>query len=195
MRILVVHSHPVPQSFVAAVYRLTLATLDARGHEVRGLDLYATGFEPVLSRHEREVYHNEGANQQGIEEDIGHLRWAEGIIFVYPTWWYSLPAMLKGWIDRIWLPGVAFRLPRAGRTIIPLMTHIRLVAGISTYGAPWWLVRWVGDPGRRVIMMGIKPLCAPRCRTFWLAHYRMDSSTPESRSAFLERVRRRLGRL
>jgi putative NADPH-quinone reductase len=195
MRILVVYSHPVPESFVAAIYRLTLETLEARGHEVRGLDLYAAGFEPALSTRERESYHREGVNQRGIEEQIDQLRWAEGLILVYPTWWYALPAMLKGWLDRIWVPGVAFRMPVDGGAIIPLMTHIRLVAGISTYGSPWWLVRWVGDPGRRIVMLGMKPLCARRCRSFWLALHRMDTATPRDRSAFLGRVRRRLERL
>ncbi len=195
MRILVVYAHPVPESFVASIYRLTLATLEAQGHEVRGLDLYASGFEPALSRRERETYHDESANQRGIEEQIGHVRWAEGIIFVYPTWWYSLPAMLKGWLDRIWVPGVAFKLPSDGGPIRPLMTHIRLVAGISTYGSPWWLIRWIGDPGRRIITMGLKWLCAPGCRSFWLGLHRMDSITPERRRAFLARVRRRLDRL
>jgi putative NADPH-quinone reductase len=75
------------------------------------------------------------------------------------------------------------------------MTQIRLLGGISTYGAPWWLTRWVGDPGRRVIMRGLRAICAWRCRTFWLAHYRMDTSTPESRAAFLAKVRARLASL
>jgi putative NADPH-quinone reductase len=192
MRILVVHAHPVAESFSTALFHCVAETLEKGGHEVRPLDLYAEGFDPVLSRQGRLDYHTPEVNQRPVATDVALLRWAEGVVFVYPTWWYSHPAMLKGWLERVWLPDVAFHLPADGGRIQPLMTHIRLIGGVSTYGSPWWLIRWVGDPGRRVIMRGIRPLCAARCRTFWLAHYKMDSSTAESRTAFMAKVRAKL---
>ena len=89
------------------------------------------------------------------------------------------------------MPFVTFELPTGLQPIRGKMQNIRLLGGISTYGSPWWWIRFViGDPGRRIIMRGVKPLCHPRCRTFWLGHYRMDSSTPASRSTFLARVDR-----
>jgi putative NADPH-quinone reductase len=191
MRILVVFAHPVRESFGHAVYQRLIEGLERAGHEVRGLDLYAEGFDPVLSAQERRDYHTAGRNERTVAAELERVRWAEGLVFVYPTWWYSLPAMLKGWIDRVWVPFATFELPTGLRPIKGKMQHIRLLAGVSTYGSPWWWVRLViGDPGRRIIMRGIKPLCHPRCRTLWLGHYRMDSSTPESRGAFLERVAR-----
>jgi putative NADPH-quinone reductase len=195
MRILVVHAHPVAESYSTALFDCAVETLRAAGHEVRPLDLYACGFDPVMSRQNRLDYHTPIVNQRGLEDQVELLRWAEGVVFVYPTWWYSLPAMLKGWLERAWLPDVAFHVPDDGSRIQPLMTQIRLLGGISTYGAPWWLTRWVGDPGRRVIMRGLRAICAWRCRTFWLAHYKMDTSTPESRAAFLAKVRTRLASL
>jgi putative NADPH-quinone reductase len=191
MRLLVVFSHPVAASFGRAVYDRLAATLAQAGHEVRGLDLYAEGFDPVLSEADRLDYHTPGRNEARVLDQIAHIRWAEGLIFVYPTWWYSLPAMLKGWIDRVWVPFVTFDLPDGLQPIRGRMGNIRLVGGISTYGSPWWWTRFViGDPGRRIIMRGLRPLCHRRCRTFWLGHYRMDSSTPASRQRFLERVER-----
>lgn len=196
MRILVVFAHPLPESFGAAIYRRLVENLERQGHEVRGLDLYALGFDPVMSAQERRGYHTAGLNEVPVAEQLDHVRWAEGLIFVYPTWWYSLPAMLKGWIDRVWVPFATFDLPSGMKPIRGKMRNIRLVGGISTYGSPRWWIRFVvGDPGRRVVMRGVRPLCHPRCRTFWLGHYRMDSSTPESRSAFLDRVERLAARL
>jgi putative NADPH-quinone reductase len=192
MRILVVHAHPVAESYCTALFNCAVETLRKAGHEVRPLDLYASGFDPVMNRQERLDYHTPVINQRGLEDQIEMLRWAEGIIFVYPTWWYSLPAMLKGWLERAWLPEVAFHLPPDGGRVQPLMTQVRLLGGISTYGAPWWLTRCVGDPGRRVIMRGLRAIFPRRCRTFWLAHYSMDSSTPKSRAVFMARVRARL---
>lgn len=191
MRVLVVFAHPLEESFGRAVYRRLVESLESAGHEVQGLDLYRLGFDPVLSAEERRDYHAPGRNERRVAGELDRIRWAEGLVFVYPTWWYSLPAMLKGWIDRVWVPHATFDLPAGLRPIRGRMRNIRLLGGVSTYGSPWWWTRFVvGDPGRRIVMRGIKPLCHPRCRTFWLGHYRMDSSTPRTRGAFLERVAR-----
>ena len=130
-----------------------------------------------------------------LPEHIAHLRWAEGLVFVYPTWWYGLPAMLKGWLDRVWAPGVAFSMPEPNTKIGPLMTHIRLLGVITTCGAPMWWSHVVGHPGRRTITRGIRALCARRCRTFFMAHYLMDSSTDDSRQRHLAVVAARMDKL
>ncbi len=195
MRILVVHAHPVETSFSASIRRQVLDKLRACGHDVRDIDLYAQGFDPVLSSAEHRLYETDGDHREAIDAHVALIRWAEGLIFVYPTWWYGLPAILKGWLERVWLPGITFELPKDKGPIKPLMQHLRLLGGISTYGAGWWWTRWVGDPGRRTIMRGLRALCAKSCRTFWLAHYTMDSSTAESRASFLRQIDRRLDRL
>lgn len=195
MRILVVYAHPVDTSFGASIHQLVIEKLGRLGYEVRDLDLYAEGFDPVLSRAERLGYEVDGEHRQAIDAHLAAIRWAEGIVFVYPTWWYGLPAVLKGWLDRVWLPGVTFELPSDKGPIKPLMQHVTLLGGISTYGATWWWTRWVGDPGRRTIMRGIRALCGKGCKTFWLAHYEIDRSTTATRAAFLQKVDRRLDRL
>jgi putative NADPH-quinone reductase len=189
MRVLVVHSHPDPSSYNAALCRETLAALAAAGHETRLIDLYAEGFEAPGWR----AYEDAAVNAAGIESHVEALRWAEGLIFVYPTWWYGLPAMLKGWLDRVWLPGVAFTLEPGG-PIRPALTNIRKLGVVTTCGASWWLTQLVGAPGRNLLLRGLRLLMAPRCRTLYLAHYRMDDSTPDSRARFMARVQRAMGR-
>ncbi len=189
MRILVVLAHPVPESFAHAIHRQMVSGLTRAGHEVRELDLYGIGFNPVLSAQERRDYLTPEVNAAGVEDQLAHIRWAEGLIFIYPTWWYSLPAMLKGWIDRVWVPFATFELPKGLQPIQGRMQNIRLIGAVSTYGSPWWWIRFaIGDPGRRVIIRGLRPLCRRGCRTFWLGHYRMDSSTAATRAAFLAKV-------
>ena len=175
MRLLVVYCHPDPESFNAAIRDEAVAALGRAGHEVTLLDLHAEGFEPVMGREERRGYHTRGDNERPVAGHLALLRRAEGLLFVYPTWWYGLPAMLKGWLDRVWVPHATFTMPEDGRPIRPLMTHIRLLGAITTCGAPWWWSKVVGEPGRRTILRGIRALCARRCRTLWLAHYTMDS--------------------
>lgn len=191
MRCLVVYCHPVPESFCAAIRDATVETLRARGDEVRLVDLYAEGFDPVMHADERRAY-NEGApNDPALAPHVERLRWAEAILLVYPTWWYGPPALLKGWFDRVWAKDVAFSLGGDGR-IEPLMTHVGKVGVVTTCGAPYWWSFLVGQPGRKMIMRGMRANCARRCRTMYLAHYLMDVSTPQSRAAFLDKVRRKV---
>jgi len=192
MRILLVYCHPVPESFCASIRDEAAKTLEGKGHEVRLLDLYAEGFDPVMGADERRRYNDLPVGQHPLPDHIAHLRWAEGLLFVYPTWWYGLPAMLKGWLDRVWAPGVAFSMPEPGAKIGALMTHIRVLGVVTTCGAPMWWSHIIGHPGRRTITRGIRALCATRCKTFFMAHYLMDSSTVETRRAFLAKVRKKL---
>jgi putative NADPH-quinone reductase len=67
-------------------------------------DLYADQFQPVLTLAEREVHYAVGANLAGVEGYVERLRAAEALVLCFPTWWYGMPAILKGWFDRIWLP-------------------------------------------------------------------------------------------
>ena len=134
-------------------------------------------------------------NREGLETHVEALEWCDTLIFVYPTWWYGLPAMLKGWLDRVLLPGVAFELPPDGRDIRPLLTNIGRLGVFTTAGASWWLTRLVGAPGRRTILRGVRFLCARHCRTTFVAHYNMDASVPQSRTAHLQRVDRALDKL
>ncbi|PIP97050.1 MAG: NAD(P)H dehydrogenase [Rhodobacterales bacterium CG18_big_fil_WC_8_21_14_2_50_71_9] len=193
MRVLIVHSHPDPDSYNASLCRTVAETLTRGGHELRVIDLYAEGFQPVLSREGWRAYEDAARNADGIEDHVAALRWAEGLIFVYPTWWYGLPAMLKGWLDRVWTPGVAFTLPKDG-PIAPSLTHIRKLGVVTTCGASWWLTQVVGAPGRNLMLRGCRFLMAPRCKRLYLAHYRMDASTPQSREKFRARVRRAMAR-
>jgi len=192
MKCLVVYCHPVPESFAAALRDATVETLKGRGWDVRLLDLYAEKFDPVLSAEERRNMENAPTDPKLIPH-IESLRWAQAILFVYPTWWYGLPAMLKGWLDRVWWTDVAFKLPPDGR-IVSLVSHIDRVGVITTCGASWWLSFLIGQPGRKTIMRGIRALCAPRTRTMFLAKYDMDTTTPQSRAAFVEKVKRKVAR-
>ena len=138
MKVLVVLAHPVVESFAHAVHLRAVTGFERAGHEVRVLDLYRMGFDPVMSAEDREGYHTPELNETKVADHLDLLRWAEGLVFVYPTWWYSMPAMLKGWIDRVWVPHATFDLPKGLAPIRGRLHNIRLLGGLSTYGAPWW---------------------------------------------------------
>lgn len=196
MRALVVYCHPNPGSFTASIRDVVTGKLAEAGAEVRVLDLYARGFDPILSPGELEGYLDSPQNVAPVADDVADLRWCDTLIFVYPTWWYGLPAMLKGWLDRVMLPDVAFLMPDAENdNIRPALQHIRRLAVFTTCGASWWLTRFVGAPGRRTILRGVGLLCARNRKSTFVAHYLMDSSTPESRARHLEKVAAKVERL
>jgi NAD(P)H dehydrogenase (quinone) len=196
MRALVVYCHPLEASFNAALRDRVLAGLAAAGHEARLLDLYAMGFDPVLSAQGREEYHTPGLNETHVTEHLDALRWCEALIFVYPTWWYGPPAMLKGWLDRVWIPHATFEMPKPMKPIGKVLTNIRLVAAVSTLGSPWWWWKLgMGEPGRRMLLKGLSVLCAADCKTMWLALHQMDSVSEAKRMAFLRRVEKRFAEL
>jgi putative NADPH-quinone reductase len=196
MRALVVYCHPTPDSFNAAIRDLVLAKLHAAGAEVRLHDLYAEGFHPILSAAEWKGYLACPQNCAAVDAQVADLRWCDTLIFVYPTWWYGLPAILKGWLDRVLLPDVAFLMPDGvNRTIRPGLLHISRMGVFTTCGASRLLTWVVGAPGKRTLMRGVGFLLKPRKRTVFVAHYLMDSSTPESRQRHLQRVAAKMEKL
>jgi putative NADPH-quinone reductase len=190
VRILVLYAHPDPESYVAALLRASLDALARAGHEADLCDLYADGFDPVLTLEERRRYHAVPGNRSGVEAYVERLMRAEGLLLVHPVWNFGHPAILKGFLDRVFLPGVSFRIEE-GR-VRPNLTHLRWLAAVTTYGAPRWRAMLIGDPPRRVTGRMLRVLAAPRARFDYLAHYDMNRSTPESRAAFLARVTRTL---
>jgi len=195
MLIQVVHSHPLTDSYNHALFRTIVETLQLR-HEVIATDLYREGFAPAMTEAERRSYYAGAYAEEAVARLVEHLRRVDGIIFCFPHWWFSMPAMLKGYFDRVWAPGTAFAHDLAGGRIKPLLTHIRLFGVVTSYGSPWWLTRLVmQDPGRKVLLRALRPMCGPGVRSFYLAHYDMDRSSVASRAAFIERVRLRTARV
>ncbi|MBM3526143.1 MAG: flavodoxin family protein, partial [Alphaproteobacteria bacterium] len=160
-------------------------------------DLYAEGFDPVLSRHERERYLGDCAsNVAAVAPHVEALNWAEALVFVFPIWFYGPPAMLKGWLERVWLPGVAFEIPRyKGDRARGKLHNIRKLVVITSSGSPWWWLKLIRDPARNLFARGLRVLFARSCHVEWLQLYNMNNASDDDRRRFVARVERRLGAL
>jgi putative NADPH-quinone reductase len=186
---LVVIAHPCDDSFCHAVADAAIDGLQRGGHTADVIDLYGDGFRAAMSCDERRAYHSDDPLLDPQARDHAErLRRADALVFVYPTWWSGLPAILKGWLDRVMVPGVAFRFhPRTGK-VRPGLSHVRRLVGISTYGSPRRYVRAVNDNGRRTLTRALRMSCGLRARPRWFALYSMDTATDDDRLAFLTRV-------
>ncbi len=186
MRVLVIHAHPVEDSYNAALYRRALESLRAAGHEVDACDLYAEGFQPVLTRDERVGYHAVPANRAPVEDYVARVERAEALVLVFPVWNFGLPAMLKGFFDRVFLPGVSFRLVEG--KVRPNLHNIRKLTIVTTYGGARWRALLMGDPPRKIGKRVLRAVIHPTAPVAYLAHYDMNRSTDATRAAFLARV-------
>lgn len=192
--VLYIYCHPLPESFHAAMRSAVLSGLAQAGHRVDLLDLYAEGFDPALSAEGRRRYYDVPDNRAGLEDLVERLQAAEILLLQFPTWCFGPPAMLKGFADRVLLPGAAFDISD-GRSVRPLLNRIERIVGIVTYGQTRWLAFAAGDYPRRFVTRHLRWIAAPSARTTYLPLYDMDRATPAIRAAFLERLRRRMADL
>jgi len=102
MRVLVVYAHPLSDSFAAALRDAVVARLRESGHEVDHCDLYAEGFDPVLTAPERRAYNTATPDLTAVKAHVARLRAAEALVLCFPTWWYGMPAILKNRDGRNW---------------------------------------------------------------------------------------------
>jgi putative NADPH-quinone reductase len=191
---LVVYCHPSNESFVAAVRDRVVDTLTAGGAEVRLTDLYADDFEPAFSADER-ANHLEPGTHPSIASYADDLQWCDTLVLVYPTWWSGQPAMLKGWMDRVWVSGVAWSLPEGANRLRPGLRNVRRLVAVTTHGSSKFINMVEGESGKRTLTRSLRTMCHPLARTTWLAMYGIDNASDEQRRAFLDRVERRLTRL
>ena len=192
--VLYIYCHPLPESFHAAIREAALAGLAEAGHRVDLLDLYAEGFDPVLSAEGRRHYHDVTQNQRGLEDYVARIKAADVLVMQFPTWCFGPPAMLKGFVDRLMMPGVAFDLsdPKHAR---PTLDTLQRIVGIVTYGRPRWTAIAMSDPPRRLVTRYLCWFAAAKARADYIALYHMNVATDAKRKAFLETVRKRMARL
>ncbi|MBX4904669.1 MULTISPECIES: NAD(P)H-dependent oxidoreductase [Rhizobium] len=187
MRVLVLHSHPVEESYGKALYKQTLESLRHAGHDVDGCDLYAENFDPVLSRHDRLAYHDYPGNTEPVKSYVERLKRAEGLVLVTPVWNFGFPAILKGYFDRVWLPGVSFELIEG--KVESRLRHIRRLAAVLTYGATPFRAFAAGNPPKKIVKRVLRAQINPLRPVTFLAHYDMNNCTPETRARFLAKVK------
>ena len=199
MRVHVVHAHPVETSYNRALFNTVCETLAAKGDEVDALNLYVEQFQAAMSREERLEYHDVPGNLTPIIKPyVDRLRACDKIVFVHPVWNYGFPAILKGYFDRVFMPGVSFVLeggdgPDKGR-LKPNLKHIRKVAFVTSYGGDRFRTWIMGDPPRRMAKRWGWVTFGGWLPPTYLALYDMNNVSPEGLKAFIEKVKRVIGR-
>lgn len=191
MKCLVVVTHPLKDSLCRYLAEQVVTQLLERGHDVTVENLYESGFDPALSPRERSAYYDEPYDSSGVAEQVCRLQSAEAIVLVYPTWWFGFPAMLKGWFDRVWSPGIAYDHASDLGSIQPRLDNLRHVLAVTTLGSPWWvdrLVMW--QPVKRVLKVGLLGACSRGVRLSYLSLYQSENVEEARVARFALRIDR-----
>ena len=137
-RVAVIVGHPAADSWCGALADSYAAAARAGGHEVRMVHLAQLDFDPSLHEGYRQI--------QALEPDLlaaqATVAWAEHLVIAYPIWWGSVPALLKGFLDRILLPGFAFKY-RPGKAFPEQLLRGRSAQLLVSMDTPPWYFRWV----------------------------------------------------
>ena len=189
LRVLILYANPVASSFGATLHQQVIRALRSRGHEIDDCDLYAERFDPVMSENERIQYHDITHNRASIAAYADRLLAAEALVLVYPVWNEGFPAILKGFFDRVFIPGVSFTVGPGGALVANLQ-KLRKIAAVCTYGATRTISFLLGDPPKRVVKRLVRWMPGHRVRCDYLAYYDMDHSNQKQRAAFLDKVKR-----
>lgn len=189
MDCLVVVAHPLPESLSHHFAGHCAGLLRAAGHAVTLSDLHADEFDPRLSPAERAAYYASPHQHDGIAAHARALVAAETLVICFPTWWFGPPALLKGWIDRVFAPGVAFDHGAGFGPIQPRLTRLRHVVVVTTTGSPWWVDRLVmRRPVKRVLKTAVFGACAPQARFRFLALHSAEQPAPAAIRRFEARI-------
>ncbi len=193
MKILVILGHPGKGSFNHAIASTAVEALSDSGHEVMFHDLYEEGFDPILPVSE---IPKEASLDRLVRRHCDEIATADGIIIVHPNWWGQPPAILKGWIDRVIRPGVAYEFTEddSGEGVPVGLLKAKSVLVFNTSNTPEMREREVfGDPLERIWKDCIFDLCG--VADFYRKMFRvMVTSTEEERKHWLEEVRRTVSR-
>lgn len=186
MKYLIVYAHPNPKSFNHAIRKEVEGKLKKAGHEYVVRDLYEMNFNPNLSGNDF-VSLMQGKTPDDIKKEQDHIRNADVIIFVHPIWWYSMPAILKGYIDRVFSHGFAYKFDENG--LQGLLADKKVVI-LNTTGGPgeYYAESGFDDALQKTIEEGIFKLCGMKVflHTYFYAVTSIDDA---ARKKMLEKIR------
>jgi len=195
MKCLVVIAHPLQESLCNSLAAQAIETLNAAGHEVQTESLYLNDFEASLTKTERASYYGQRFDSSAVQPEVDRLLSADALVLCFPTWWFSFPALLKGWFDRVWAPGIAYDHATDLGPIKPRLHKLRKVLVVTSLGAPWW-VDWLvmRQPVKRVLKTAILGTCAPNCHFEMLSIYKSERLSDAQVKRFSARVEKALSK-
>lgn len=195
MKVAIVYNHPYEGSYCKAILDTVLSGVAKAGNEADVLNLDQEGFNPVMTAADLKAF----VMQKPIDPQVlayqTRLQQADHLVFIFPIWWELMPAMTKGFIDKVIFPGLAYSQEKNSMRMKPLLTNIKSVTVISTMNTPSWLYSILfGNAVRKALLVG----------TFWKTGYKnrkwinltqVKSASPAKRQSWLKKIEERFTKL
>ena len=164
MKVIIIFNHPYEGSFCNAILNSVTRGLQQANHEVDIINLDKEGFNPVMTSQDLKAFRDKQPLDPKVIEYKDRLELAEQVVFIFPIWWELMPALMKGFIDKVIFPGVAYDYVNGSNTKMkPLLTNIKGVTVITTMNTPGILYRIIfGNAIQKALMRG----------TFWKTGYK-----------------------
>ncbi len=187
MNTLIIYSHPYPGSFNHAILEKAKEALAAKGKPYEVIDLCADGFDPRYSVEELALFNKGGTLDPLVTEYQEKIMNADALVFIAPVWWCDVPAVLKGFLDKVMKPGFAYDSTPVG--IKGKLTHIKSAIAITTASSPTWYLRlFAGNAINNVFLnTSMKQLGVGKRK--WMNCGQITNISQEAREKFLEKVK------
>ncbi|UII25191.1 NAD(P)H-dependent oxidoreductase [Fulvivirga maritima] len=164
MRVAIIFNHPYEGSYCNAILTAVTKGLQTANHEIDLIHLDKDNFNPVMTSADLKAFRDKKPVDPKVTEYKHRLQKADHLIFIFPIWWELMPAMTKGFIDKVIFPGVAYDYTNKANTRMkPLFEQIKSVTLITTMNTPKMLYKWIfGNAIKKAFMLG----------TFWKIGYK-----------------------
>lgn len=195
MKVAIVYNHPYEGSYCKAILDTVLSGVAKAGNEADVLNLDQEGFNPVMTAADLKAF----VMQKPIDPQVlayqTRLQQADHLVFIFPIWWELMPAMTKGFIDKVIFPGLAYSQEKNSMRMKPLLTNIKSVTVISTMNTPSWLYSILfGNAVRKALLVGAFWKTGYKNRK-WINLTQVKSASPAKRQSWLKKIEERFTKL
>ena len=195
MRTLVVFNHPYEGSYCNAILKSVKAGLKKGGHEIDVIHLDEDGFNPVMSREDLKGFVQHKPVDPMVFNYKDRLEKADHLIFIFPIWWELMPAMTKGFIDKVIFPGLAYDYKESGLGMRPLLKNLKGVTMITTMNTPGVVYKYLfGNAIKKSLMTGTFAKMGYKNRK-WISLNMVKMVSKEKREKWLDRIENRFAKL
>lgn len=190
MKFLIVFNHPYEGSYCNAIMNSVIVGIEKRGDTAEIINLDKDRFNPVVTKEFLNSYRNGIINDPDVLKYQEKIKTSDYLVFIYPIWWEAMPALMKGWIDKIITKGFAFDVDKSGSfpKFYPLLNHLKGVILITTMDSPGILYRLLfGNAVKKIFLNGTFRKIGVK-NTKWISFDRINSVTDKKRKERLNYV-------
>ncbi|MBB3840041.1 putative NADPH-quinone reductase [Runella defluvii] len=196
MKVVIVFNHPYDGSFCNAILQAALKGLQRASHEIDLIHLDKDNFNPIMTSADLKAFRDKKPVDPKVIEYKERLEKADHLVFIFPIWWELMPALMKGFVDKVIFPGVMYDYTNAGNTLMqPLMPNIKSVTMITTMNTPKWLY-WslFGNAIKKAMMLGTFWKMGYKNRK-WISFNQVKMVTQEKRQQWLSQIEHKFSSL